>query len=81
MRSHEEKIRKRDVAAEERVAHFRGSHYWKPIAFPVLVVRTSLQALNVVSPEKKRMILPNIQTRLNALERYNPMSDDSSIPF
>lgn len=62
----------------------RGGYYKrsKP-GLPVWTVRDFVQLLKTVSPEKRRIVLSNLQTRLDAIDRYdqNVVVDGDSIPF
>lgn len=59
-----------------------GVYYYKAKGFPVDVVRDFLQLLKSATVEKKRIILANLQTKLDSIERYNINEpDDDEIPF
>ncbi len=58
----------------------RGSYYRKQKGLRVWVVRDFLQMLKGLSPEKKRIVMSNLYTRLDAIPRYNEALDEA-IPF
>jgi len=58
-----------------------GSYYYNKIGFPVWIVREFLQLFKSASQEKKRIIMANIHTRLDAIPRYDRSSIEDDIPF
>ena len=58
-----------------------GSYYYNKAGFPVWVVREFLRLFKSVSQEKKRIIMANLHTRLDAIHRYSPSPMDDDIPF
>ena len=48
--------------------------------FPVDILRIFLQLFQSISPEKKRIIIANLNTRFDSITRYNLIKDDD-IPF
>jgi len=59
-----------------------GPYYYNKKGFPVEDVRDFLQMLKSVAPEKKRIILSNLHTRLDAIARYDIEEDvTDDIPF
>lgn len=58
----------------------RGDYYRKQKGLQVWVVRDFLQMLKGLSPEKKRIVMSNLHTRLDAIPRYNEVLD-GEIPF
>lgn len=61
----------------------RGNYYYAGHhGLGVSVVRSFLQALKAASPEKRRIILSNLQTRLDAITRYDESEQEpEDIPF
>jgi hypothetical protein len=59
-----------------------GSYYFKSsYGFRVSVLKTFLDMYRSSSREKKNIIIGNIQTRLDAIERYDKPPFDEEIPF
>ncbi|MCG2661366.1 MAG: protein kinase family protein [Kiritimatiellae bacterium] len=60
-----------------------GSYHYRQKGFPVKVVRDFLHMLKSSAPEKKRIILSNLHTRLDAISRYDEAAtdDSDSLPF
>jgi eukaryotic-like serine/threonine-protein kinase len=68
-----------DCAAVLR-CFLNGTYYYKKIDFVTSALRDFLNLLNSASPEKQRIALANLHTRLDAIQRYEqPENDD--IPF
>lgn len=61
----------------------KGEYFRKQGGLPVHVVRTFVHTLKALSPEKKRIFISNLHTRLDAVPRYDvPKVDfDDEIPF
>lgn len=59
----------------------RGAYYRRPSGLPVSVVGDFLRLLKSCSPERKRIILANLHTRLDAIPRYQEPEPDDDIPF
>jgi serine/threonine-protein kinase len=64
-------------------AVLNGQYFYQKVGLPVKVVRNFLQLLKTVSIEKQRIILANLWTRLDAIDRYDPNKEsfDDDIPF
>ena len=58
-----------------------GQYYYMEKGFPVEVVRDFLHMLKSVAPEKKRIILSNLHTRIDAIETYDKRLLADDIPF
>ena len=58
-----------------------GSYYYKKAGFSVAPIRDFLHLLKTSTPEKKRIILANLHTRLDSLLRYSKEDTDDDIPF
>jgi len=58
-----------------------GPYYYRKTGFPVHAVKLFIHLLKSTSEEKKRIIMANIQTRLDAIEKYERGKPDSDIPF
>ncbi len=59
-----------------------GGYYYHKVGFPVWVVKAFLNLLKSSSPDKNKIILANIHTRLDAITRYGKIGpDDDDIPF
>jgi eukaryotic-like serine/threonine-protein kinase len=58
-----------------------GPYYFKKQGIQVEVVREFLRLLKSCSLEKKRLIIANLHTRFNAIQRYNEPLKDEDIPF
>jgi len=59
-----------------------GPYYYRKKGFRVYVVKDFLRLLKGATLEKKRIILANLQTRLDAIDRYSLTEpDDDEIPF
>lgn len=59
----------------------KGTWYYKKTGFPTQALRDFLQFLNNVQPEKQRIALANLHTRLDAVQRYTKAKFDDDIPF
>jgi serine/threonine-protein kinase len=61
----------------------KGAYYYSKKNFPVRIVREFLHLTKISSPEKRRILLSNLHTRLDAVERYTEpdTSDFDDIPF
>lgn len=57
-----------------------GTYYYKKLDFPVSEVKYFLQLLKSVTQEKKRIIIANLHTKLDAIKRYT-QTDVADIPF
>jgi serine/threonine protein kinase len=59
-----------------------GAYYYKKKGFPVYVVRDFLHLLKSSSVEKRRIILSNLHTRLDAITRYDTDTEaQNNLPF
>ena len=59
-----------------------GVYYRKAAGLSVRVVKNFLQMLKAASPEKRRIIMSNLNMRLNAIPRYDEKTEyDDDIPF
>ncbi len=60
-----------------------GSYYYRKAGFPVPAVRDFLRLLKSCTQEKSRIIMANLHTRLDSLQRYEEDSDsfEDDIPF
>ena len=59
-----------------------GPYYYKKKGFPVRALRDFLELLKTSGIERKRVILANLHTRLDAIPRYSPNEPgDDEIPF
>ncbi|NLE74006.1 MAG: protein kinase family protein [Actinobacteria bacterium] len=58
----------------------RGAYRYKKKGLQVAAVKAFLQIIKSASPEKRRIIIANLYTRLDAIERYCLLPDDE-IPF
>jgi len=59
-----------------------GAYYYRKEGFPVQVVRDFLHLLKSSSVEKKRIILSNLHTRLDAITRYDAEAEaKDNLPF
>lgn len=59
-----------------------GGYYYRKTGLSVVGVRDFLHLLKSSSAEKKRIILSNLQTRLNAIMRYDDeREEDDQLPF
>ncbi len=58
-----------------------GEYYYKRNGFSVRTLRNFLQLIQACSEDKSRIILANLHSRLNAIERYSQVIDDDDIPF
>jgi serine/threonine-protein kinase len=57
-----------------------GNYYYEKEGFPVYAVRDFLKLLKTSSPEKKRIIITNLHTKLDSIKRYNHVNLDD-VPF
>lgn len=84
----------RDFMLEEEVpdcavvtrCFIKGEYFYNKTQFPVEVVREFLKLLKSSSPEKRQVLVANLQNRLNATKRYAksvPLLpvDEDDIPF
>ena len=58
-----------------------GTYYYKKPGFRTHALRDFLQLLNYAHPEKQRIALANLHSRLDAIERYTTPKADDDIPF
>jgi tRNA A-37 threonylcarbamoyl transferase component Bud32 len=58
-----------------------GTYYYKKAGFSTRALRDFLQLLNYAHPEKQRIALANLHTRLDAVQRYTTPKADDDIPF
>lgn len=58
-----------------------GRYHYRPNGLPVWVVRDFLKLLKTSTEEKKRIILSNLHTKLDAIPRCEKNEDDDDIPF
>ena len=59
-----------------------GAYYYRKGGFPVHIVRDFLHLLKSSSVEKKRIILSNLHTRLDAIMRYDAETEAiGNLPF
>lgn len=58
-----------------------GPYYYRKSGFPVNVVKQFLHLLKSSTQEKKRIIMANLHTRLDAISRYVHVETDDDIPF
>ena len=58
-----------------------GNYRYLKKGFPVYVVRDFLHLLKTAPLEKRRTIMANLHTRLDAVDRYSPPVPDEDIPF
>jgi len=59
-----------------------GMYYYKKNGFPVPVVKALLHLLKSSSMEKRKIILSNLHTRLDAIARYDPDKEKKDdLPF
>lgn len=63
------------------VCFILGSHYLNRSGFPVDALKSFVHLLKSSPTEKKRVILSNLQTRLDSIPRYNDLKDEDDIPF
>lgn len=59
----------------------RGEYYRKQEGMPVWAVRNFLHILKALSPEKKRIVMSNLHTRLDAIPRYDKPTFSDDVPF
>lgn len=59
----------------------RGEYYRKQTGLPVWKVRNFLHILKSLSPEKKRIVMSNLHTRLDAIPRYDKPVLTDDVPF
>ena len=59
----------------------RGSYYYRKKDFNVCIVRDFLNMMKSFSTEKRRIVLSNLHTRLDAIARYENTTDDNYLPF
>jgi hypothetical protein len=58
-----------------------GQYYYKSSGFQTHVLRSFLHLLRSASPEKQRIALANLHSRLDAVKRYKEPEPDDDIPF
>jgi serine/threonine-protein kinase len=59
-----------------------GTYYYKRTGLPVLYLKDFLHLLKASSEEKKRIILANLQTKLDAIPRYlEEAAPEEDVPF
>ncbi len=58
-----------------------GSYYYRKAGFPVEAVRDFLSLLKSTGPEKQRIILANLHTKLDSVDRYSFEPTEDDIPF
>jgi serine/threonine-protein kinase len=58
-----------------------GTYYYKKQGFPVPHVRDFLQLVKSSTEEKKRIIVANLHTKLDAVPRYSKADDSDEVPF
>jgi eukaryotic-like serine/threonine-protein kinase len=59
----------------------KGSYYYRKADFPTRVVRGFLDFMRSASPEKRRVALANLHSRLDAISRYDVTAKYNDIPF
>jgi len=70
-----------DSAAVTRCL-INGAYFYKQKGFPVYAVREFLHLLKSSSVEKRRIILSNLHTRLDAIRRYDADTEgQDNVPF
>lgn len=57
-----------------------GTYYYNKSGFPVACVKEFLRLFKSSPPEKKRIILANLHTKIDTIPRYSDNADDD-IPF
>jgi serine/threonine-protein kinase len=57
-----------------------GGYYYRKTGFPVVALREFVRLMKTCTTEKQRIVLANLQTRLDAVARYSKDLDDD-IPF
>lgn len=58
-----------------------GTYYYRKMGFRVSAVRNFLQLIKTSTNEKRKIILANIHTRLDSLQRYDANHTDDDVPF
>lgn len=58
-----------------------GTFYYKKVGFPVRPVRDFVELLKACSTEKRRIVISNLHTTLDAIPRYDTKAFDDEIPF
>lgn len=58
-----------------------GTYYYHRAGLEVATVRKMLMLLKSSTEEKQRIILANLHTRLDAIQRYETPDDDEEVPF
>jgi len=59
----------------------KGEYYRKQKGLPVRVVKAFVHTLKALSPEKRRIFISNLHTRLDSILRYDKPAIDEDIPF
>jgi len=59
----------------------KGQYYRKATGMPVWAVRDFLHLLKALSPEKKRIVMSNLHTRLDVIPRYDSTPFNEDVPF
>ena len=67
-------------AAQIARCFINGTYYHKRTDFPVRIIKDFLMVIKEVSPEKQRIIMRNIKTKLDSIERYSNIDFDD-VPF
>lgn len=55
--------------------------YWNKREFKTENLRKFLSMLKYLSPDKRSVVLENLLTRLNSLEKTKPKTDLDEVPF
>ena len=58
-----------------------GTYFYSKAGFPVWVVREFLRLFKSSSQEKRRIIMANLHTKLDAIPRYTDSPMDDDVPF
>lgn len=58
-----------------------GQYYYKKTGFPVSALQDFIHLMKSSSQEKIRIIMANLQTRLDSIPRYDDVQDYDDIPF
>ena len=58
-----------------------GTYYYRKAGFRTSRLRAFIEFLRTASPEKQKIVLANLHTRLDAIPRYTQRADRDDIPF
>jgi len=56
-----------------------GTYYYRKTEFPVATLKTFIDFFKTCSYERQRIVLANLHTKLDVIERY--LETDDEIPF